>query len=213
MDGDRALAAYGVLVPDQLVNLAGRKDAVGVSHEQMQDVVLDRRQADRLAVDGDGLRRVVELHAAYGYHVLLRLRLHAAAEAHIAPQVAPHAGLHLDGVEGLRHVVVRAHVEAQHLVGELALGRQQYDGDVELLAQPGRGREAVHLRHHDVHEHEVDIVLPYALQRLTARRGRKELIVRAREVNLERRDYVGVVVANEYLRHIPHLMVIVSEAI
>ena len=202
MDRDGALRAVGVLVPHQLVDLRGRKDAVRVAHQQVEDVVLYGRELHRLAVHGDGFLGVVELHAADGDGVLRLLALLLAAQARIAPQLAPHAGLHLDGVEGLCHVVVRAHVESEHLVGALALGREQYDGYVVLLPQLGCRRDAVHFRHHDVHEHKVDVVLLHAVERLLACERGVYLVILVRQVDLQRRHDVDVVIAYQYVSHI-----------
>ena len=209
MHGDTALTAQCVFVPNALVDLAGREHAVGIAHEQVQDVVLYGRQIHRLAVHGHGLLSVVELDAADTEHVLDRLWLELSAETHIAPQVAAHARLHFHGVEGLCHIVVGPDIQAQHLIGEFAFGREEYYGDIELLTKLYRCGYAVHLRHHDVHEHEVYAVLTYAVQRLAAGRGGVQRVVLVCEIDFERRNDIRIVVAYEYPCHILHLVNII----
>ena len=116
--------------------------------------------------------------------------------------VARNAGAELDRVEGLRDIVVRPDVEPEHLVGVLALRRQQDDGDVALLAQLRRGGDAVERGHHHVHEHQVDLLAPQHVQRLASVIGGKDRIALGLEIDLQCRDDVLLVVAYQNVVHV-----------
>ena len=65
------------------------------------------------------------------------------------------AGDQLARVEGLRHVVIGADLEADDAVDVVAAGGEDDDGDVAGLAELLADGEAVHLGHHDVEDDEV----------------------------------------------------------
>ncbi len=58
-------------------------------------------------------------------------------------------------LDGLHHVVVGAHLEAQHLVDVLALGREDQDGHRAAGAKLAADRQAVLARKHQVQHHEL----------------------------------------------------------
>ena len=72
-----------------------------------------------------------------------------------APQDRAHAREQLAGVEGLRHVIVGADVEAGDAVRVLAARREHDDGDVVSSADAAAHLEAVDARKHDVEEDDV----------------------------------------------------------
>jgi hypothetical protein len=61
---DRPRAAVVVVAPDALQQGLAREDAVRVSHEEPEQLVLHVGEADRLAVDGDQVGGRVELERA-----------------------------------------------------------------------------------------------------------------------------------------------------
>ena len=61
---------------------------------------------------------------------------------------------------------------------------------------------AVHFRHHDVHEHKVDVVLLHAVERLLACERGVYLVILVRQVDLQRRHDIDVVIAYQYVSHI-----------
>ena len=132
MDGYGILRAVGLAVPDAPVDLPRREHLARVAHQKAQDLVFRRGERDCLAVAHDFLGFFVQRDRSDREHVVVRL---PAAELHIAPQLRAHAGAELDGIEGLGHIVVRSDVESEHLVGVLALGREQDNRDVALLPQ------------------------------------------------------------------------------
>ena len=171
--------AEGIFVPHQLVDLAARIDASGRPDKELQDVEFQRRQRNALAVHRHALGVLVECHAADGVDAALRRGLRLCAEQRIAPKLRFHASQHLHGVKGLGDVIVRADVQSEHLVAALALRREQDDGRVALAPDRRRRGNAVQLRHHDVHEDKVDVILPHGLDRLRAVVGFKDAVLSA----------------------------------
>lgn len=182
MDGDGAGGVEGHVVPHTAVNLAGGEHGARVLHEKAQNVVLLGGQCGVFAVHGHGLGVVVQPDTADDQ----RAGLHrAAAQLEIAPQLGPHTGQHLHGVEGLGDVVIRPHVETQHLVGVLALGRQQDHRHVAGLAQLRHGGEPVHHRHHDVHQDEMHLLPGSHSQRFFPVVGLQHAIALRRQIDLQ----------------------------
>src|SRR6266568_9473744 len=87
----------------------------------------------------------------------------------------------LRGLEGLLHVTLRPHLEAPDRVFFLAFGGDDDDGNGlvgRLLLEPLQELEAVHDRHVDVEEDEVDpLLLGQLVEGLQAVHGRDELAV------------------------------------
>ena len=202
MHGHGALRAEGLVVPDLPIERGGRKDLARVLQQDFQDLELRRRERDRLAVGRDGLAPVVEDDAAADEQAAFDL---AAAELQIAPQLALDPREQLHGVEGLGDVVVRADVEAEHLVGVLALGRQQDDGHVALPPDRGERRNAVHLGHHHVQQHELHVLAGEEVQRLCAGAGGEGAVALGLEIDFQRGDDVLLVVADQNGLHTLHL--------
>ena len=198
MDRHGALGAEGRLVPYLLIDLRRGIDAPRVAHQQQEDIVLNGGKAGGLAVHCHLLGFVVQDDAADDQ--LAGLLLHAP-QGGVAPQLAADPGQDLDGVKGFGNVVVRPHVQAQHLVGVLALGGEEDDGDVIFLPQLGGGGDAVHFRHHDVHEDEMDLMLPDDVQGLPAGVGLEEGVVLGAEIYLQGGNDVPLVVADQNVCH------------
>ena len=108
----------------------------GVLHEQLQNTVLGRGQRHRVTVHGHALALIVQRYAADGNDLGFFLLLGLQRTQHgIASELRLDARDHLHRIKGLRSVVVRTDGQAQHLVGVLALGRQQNNRNVGLFAQ------------------------------------------------------------------------------
>ena len=119
----------------------------------------------------------------------------------IAPQLGAHPGQHLHRIEGLGDIVICAHVQAQHLVSVLALGRQQYDGDVAGLPQLGHGGKSVHHGHHDVHEDEVHVLPGSHGQGLPAVVGGENAVALGLEIDLQRGDNILFIINDQNRVH------------
>ena len=104
-----------------------------------------------------------------------------------APQHRPHARRELPRRERLRHVVVRAELEADDPVGLLAPCGQQDDRQVGARPDPAAELEPVDPRQHDVEDHE-----PRAL-------GLEQLPGGGAVAGLERAEAVALEVAQDDL--------------
>ena len=126
----------------------------GILHQQFQKIVLLGGQVDGLAIpDGHPLLGV-QTQVAYRQQRPVHLR-----PARAALQERPDAGLQLQNVEGLGHIVVRAAGKAHQLVGILAAGRQHDDGHVGKLPDLHAGLGARQHRHHQIENNQVEILL------------------------------------------------------
>ena len=200
MHAHRRLRPQRILFPHKLVYLGRGIDASRVLHQQPQDVELDGRERDLVAVDRHAFFLLVEHDGADGVDVRLLLFLFRP-QLRVAAELRPDARQHLHGVKGLCDVVIRADVQAQDLVAALALGREQDDGHVALFAQLRRRGDAVELGHHDVHQDQMDVVLLHDLQRLAPVARFEQAVVPAGEIDLQRVDNVLFVVTNQNVIH------------
>ena len=119
----------------------------------------------------------------------------------VPAQVGANTSNNLQRVEGFGDVVVRTHVQPQNLVGVLALGGEADDGHIAQLAQLGGGGDAVHTGHHDVHEHQVELVLLEQVNGLLAGVSTGDAVAFAGEVYFQSGYDVVIIVANENLIH------------
>ena len=121
----------------------------------------------------------------------------AAAQGHIPPQLGPDPGQQLHGVEGLGHIVVGPHVQSQHLVRILGLGRQQDHRQVVALPQAGHGGDAVHPRHHHVQQDQVHLLPVQQPQGLIAVIGRQHPVALGGQIDVQGRHDVLFIVADQ----------------
>ena len=177
-----------------------------MADEQLQNVKFGRRQRHRLAVERDFLGLVAERDAAERVFARSVAGLHAA-ELRIAPQLGADARQHLHRVERLCHIVVRTDVQPEDLVRVLAFCRQQDDRQIVGLAQLDRGVNAVHHGHHDVHQHEMDVLLGEDVQRLLAGVGAECAVTFGTEVDFQRGHNVALVVADQNVVHVSVLRI------
>ena len=193
MDGHGILHPVGLLPPHGAVDPLGGKDGARVLQEQPQDLILPGGEGHGFPIQGDGLGAVVQGDAPGleegGLH-------HAAPQLEVPPQLGLHPGQHLHGVEGLGDVVVRPHVEAQDLVRVLRLGGEEDHRHVGHLPELGHGGDAVQLGHHNVQQHQVDVLLGQDGQGLRPIIGGKDLVPTRGEVNGQGRDDVFLIVTH-----------------
>ena len=146
VDVNGAGVALVVVAPDEVQETVPAVDAAGVFYEELDEVEFARGELDGAAVLACGAAVGVDLEAA-----ALDDGGGGAGGGHGGPaQQGADAGLELQDVEGLRHIVVRAGLEAQELVRILAAGGEHDDGHggegADLLA----GLQPVEARHHEV---------------------------------------------------------------
>src|SRR3954452_17837244 len=114
--------------------------------------------------------------------------------------VQPHADCkqQLIGVDGFGEVVGRAGLEAFLAVAFHGLGRQRNDrktGEGRIFTNDADSLIAIHLRHHDVHQHDADLRIGFNQgHRLVAGRGRQHLHAAPLQHARQREDVAGVVV-------------------
>src|SRR5262245_55433273 len=104
--------------------------------------------------------------------------------------------------EGLADVVDRPLLQPLHPVLGLGSRRQHRDRDVRGLlvdAQQLQHLPAVHLRHHDVEQHQVRPLDLGLGQRLVPAARRDDVVALLAQHQLEKMQYVGLVVDDEYL--------------
>ena len=198
MDRHRVFRAERGVVPHQLIDLAGGEHPAGVLHQQEKDVVLDGGEADPLPVHGDRFGPVIQRDAAVGEQGGIGLPAALlAAQAGVAPELALDPCDDLDGIEGLGDVVVRPDVQPQDFVAVLALGGEQDDGHVAALPQLGRGADAVQAGHHHVQQDQIHRLALRQAQALQPVVGLHGGIALAGQVDVQGRDDVLVVVADQ----------------
>src|SRR5438105_6973467 len=145
-----AAAADPVVTPDVRKQLLAREDLAGVLREEEEQVELFRLEHALRAVVQHASAARVELERARGDAGavgMIPVRDTAKERADPCEQLAQ--------AEGLREIIVRAHLEANHLIDFLAFCCEYEDRDVRLRPEPPADFEAVHLRQHQVEQHEV----------------------------------------------------------
>jgi hypothetical protein len=109
-------------------------------------------------------------------------------------------------VERLRHEVVGAGLDRRELLLFAARGdhhdRQEARGLV--VAEPPADLVAVHLRHHDIEQHEVDVAPAGERKRLCAGARADHFMAARREHGLEQADVLRQVVDDEDPRRLAH---------
>ena len=192
------LTAEGSVLPYLPVDLPGGEHLPRVLQQQLQNIVLRGRQSYRIPIHGDGLLPVVHLDSAQGQHLRPEC---TAPQLEVPPQLAADPGSHLHRVEGLGDVVVRPHVEAQDLIRVLALGSQQDHRHVTHLPELCQSGNPVHLRHHNVQQHQMDVLPLQGIQSLLTRVGLQQMVVRIGQVDFQRVDDVLFIVADQDVIH------------
>ena len=80
-------------------------------------------------------------------------------------------------VERLDHVIVRARVEADFLIGDFRFGRDDHDGQIAIGgAQFARQFEPVHPGHHHVADSHIDLYPVEDLQRVLGAFGAENVV-------------------------------------
>src|SRR5688572_208201 len=185
-----------VATPDEVEQLLPAEDPSRHADQRREQRELLRGEVDGLALHPDLEAVAVDLEVARLEPALALRGLELAAPAdHRAD-----AGHELAGRERLRHVVVGAHLEAQHLVAFLGAARDHDHGDgagVRLRLDAAADLPAVELRDHDVEEDQVGEVLPGHLQGLGAAGDDAHLVTFAAQVIPDELGHVRLVLDDE----------------
>ena len=152
VDHHRVFAGVGRLpVPHPAVDLLRREDAAGVTHQQVHDLCLRSGELHRFPIRPQFPAVRVVGEAPVDDEALPLLRVDVPQQG-VPPQLAPDSGRQLLGVEGLGHIVVRPHGEAQDLVRVLTFGGEDDHRQVPLFPDPQQSGQPIQLGHHHVDE-------------------------------------------------------------
>ena len=202
-----ALAAQRRLLPDGFIEHLGGEHLSGVCHQKVQNGVLRGREGHRFPLHGDGFGAVVQDDAANGDAAAALLR--AAAQLGIPAQLGTHPRQYLHRHKGLGDIVVRPHVQPQHLVLRLGLGGKQNDGRVGKFPDFGGRRDTVHHGHHHVQQNQVDVIVFRNFHRLGAGEGLKQIVPLGGQVYFQRVDDIRLIVANQNVVHMVSLPLVI----
>ena len=204
MDRHGIFAAVGVLLPDRFIDGPGGIDLAGIFHQELENFIFDGGQADLISVHRHGLRPVVQNDAADGDGAAV---LHGLGTQPVIPaQVAPDPGQDLHGHEGLGDVVIGPHIQAQDLVLGLGFGGEQQNGHIGKLPDPGGGGDAVHIGHHHIQQHQMDVPAFDDFQSLGSVLRLKKAIPLRGQVNFQCIDNFRLIVADQNVVHQNHLL-------
>lgn len=155
------------LVPYLLEYVLDRDGLASMACQQRKNPELLGRELEFLVVESrDMARRVDEQSIAIEKAGALRNR---AILASADPRTNP--GDELTGLEGLDDVVIGTEGKPQDQIRFLVLGREEDHGDIRVLAYALACLEAVHTRHHDVEQDELEIILRECLERSRSRQA------------------------------------------
>ena len=109
-------------------------------------------------------------------------------------------------VERLRHEIVGPGLDRRELLLIAARGdhHDRQEARARVVAEPPADLIAVHLRHHDVEQHEVDVALGGERERLRAGAGGDDLVTARREHGFEQADVLDQIVDDEDPRGFAH---------
>ena len=169
MDVDRPRLPVIGAAAQLLEQLAAREDAAGSGREHAQELELDEGELHLTAPNLDGAARNVDPQLARVDHLLRRAVARPGRGG--TAQERTDTAAELADREGLRDVVVRAELEAEHLV-ELVVTRREHDDRHGALGpQPLAHLEPVQLRQHQVEHDEVEGAFAEPGERLLAVAG------------------------------------------
>ena len=95
--------------------------------------------------------------------------------------------------EGLGEIVVRALLQALHLVVRLALGREHDDGGLAVLPDGAQDAPAVHHGQHDIEQHQIGPELPEQIKSLSAVGGDAGVVALLFEIHLHKLGDIRIV--------------------
>ena len=201
MDVHGPRAARVAVAPDVGEQHVARQHAAPVFEQvfEEQELLRGERHPDAARRDGVGLGIDDDRSIGDRRRAGRRSALRAAEQR-------PHARDQLVRAERLGHVVVGAELEADDAVGFLGARRQHDDRDRRgrvVGAHDAADFEAVHLRQHQVQDHQVRRMLPDGGERLAPRRQHVGVKSGLAEVVGDQIGDVAVVFHDEHAWHGP----------
>ena len=199
VDGNGTFAAQSRLLPDGFIEGLGGKHLAGILHQQMQNGIFRGSQGYGLTLHQYGLGTVIQGDSADGQFVLGCQR--PGTQLGIAAQLAADSRQHLHGNKGLGDVIIGTYVQAQHLILCLRLGSQKNNGGIGQLPDLGGGGNAVHDRHHNIQQNQVDIMLFYDFQGFRTGESFKKLVPLRCQIDFQRIHNIRLVITDQNVVH------------
>ena len=203
------MAVDGTVADDAVVRVGAVDQGVAAQHlavaprQRGQQAELGARELHGVAEQRRRLR--VQVHRQRPDDDLVRLRLGERVEA---AEVRLHPRHQFARVEGLGHVVVAAHFQADHPVHLRVLGGKQQDRHPVAAHRPAAQGAAdvqpVHLRHEDVEDQEIGLAPLDVVERFDAVAGFVHLEAGSAQGEADHLADVRVVVHHEDVAHDAH---------
>jgi len=185
--------ASGVRTPDGGEELLVRDDASGVAGEDAEQGILG---------SGEGDMRSPHRNMPFGEVNTKRPGLKDRfIEGLGAAKEDAEAGEEFAAIEGLRHVVIRAQVEALDLILAAVEDGEDEDGGVTPLAEAGKDEEAVDVRKSEVEDNRVGRAGGGLNEALLAGRGGGDMIALGLQQEPHEALDLGFVVDDEDAAH------------
>ena len=174
-----------LFIPYLLENLVCAEDAARIGRQQVENIEFNGSQLDLLVVDRHLVIVLVD-HQPLNRNLVLRGLYHAALgiQLGVAAQLGFHAGRQLQRVKRLHHIVVRSCSKSQNLIQIRRFRAQHDDGDIVGLPDLTAHLKAVHARHHNVQQHQMDIFFFQNFQALSGVLRLKHPVTVADQINL-----------------------------
>ena len=119
-----------------------------------ENVILDRRQVDLLAVQIAGVHVRHQLQPADVVGLLLFLSAHGRIIGLGTSELPLHSRNNLHRIERLRNIIVRPHGQSRDLVHVLDLRRQHDDRKIPVLPDLAAKLKAVDIRQHYIKDRQ-----------------------------------------------------------
>ena len=194
-----AFAAESGFLPHGLIQSLGGINFAGMLHQELQNAVLRRSQSSGYTFYRHGFGPVIQGDAADGDFV--RLFSGMAAQLGKPAQLGTNPGKYLHRHKGLGDVIIGAYVQTEDHVLGFGLGGEQNDGDVGNFPDFCGGGNAVHHRHHNVQQHQMDLLIPNQFQGLGAVGGLVKTVPFRGQIDPQGTDDIRLVIANQNVVH------------
>ena len=199
----RAGIGHAVVAPDGVHQILAGEDFARIGEQGIEQLELLLRKREDGVRRGDGEGLLVEHGAAHG-QLVLGIDVAAA-------QQGTHAQQHLGHVYRFDHVIVGTGVESGLFVlNGILRGDHQHRDIVSRAAQLAGQLVAVHIRHHDIGDQQMDGLLQKHIQRLLAVFGLQHTVACLRQMQRHQLAKVLVVVRDQNCDHGISLLVTVE---
>ena len=164
---DGVIRADRLLVPNRGIDVVDGEHLAGVLYKQQQNIVLDRGQLDRIAIDGDLLRVIVHDETATGIDIFARCFTHVA-ELCVPAQLRLYAGHQLERIVRLREIVIGTDIETEDLIVILSLCGEHDDRNRACFTYLQYSVYTIESRHHHIDDQKINFILFHDVQYIIA---------------------------------------------